>query len=141
MLQRASSRLELHTLRREAHQISSGGAGASYREILAKPAKWYSANMMVLVAALGGSGAVSCSMVEHMDGLATPDHKVSAVRRDGMFQPCHRSDEGLATRDGNRCPRRLARQWIAQHHISGRKFSRAPGPFCEYPLGADIVEN
>jgi hypothetical protein len=24
--------------------------------------------MMVLVAALGGSGAVSCTMVEHMDG-------------------------------------------------------------------------
>jgi hypothetical protein len=55
-------------LRREALQILSGGAGASYREILAKPAEWYSANMTVLVADLGGSGAASCPMVDHMDG-------------------------------------------------------------------------
>jgi hypothetical protein len=44
----------------EALEISSGGAGASYREILAKSAMGCSANKMVLVAARGGSGAVSC---------------------------------------------------------------------------------
>jgi hypothetical protein len=32
------------------------------------PLRWCSVDMMMLVDALGGSGAVSCSMVEHMDG-------------------------------------------------------------------------
>ena len=35
---------------------------------LKNPLRWCSVDMMMLVAALGGSGAVSCSMVEHMDG-------------------------------------------------------------------------
>jgi hypothetical protein len=47
--QRASSMHKLQILRREAHQILSDGAGASYREIFAKPAEWYSANMKVLL--------------------------------------------------------------------------------------------
>src|SRR5665811_1515707 len=40
----------------------------SYREIHEKPMRWCSADMMTLVAALGGSGAVSCPMVDQMDG-------------------------------------------------------------------------
>jgi hypothetical protein len=47
--------LSCRVLRRDALQILSGGAGASYREILAKPAEWYSANMMALVAAMGAA--------------------------------------------------------------------------------------
>ena len=39
-------------LRQEALEISSGGAGASYREIPAKPAEWCSVGMMAQVAAL-----------------------------------------------------------------------------------------
>jgi hypothetical protein len=53
-------------LRREDLQILSGGAGASYREILAKPAN--GTQPMVLVTTLGGSGAVSGPMVDHVDG-------------------------------------------------------------------------
>jgi hypothetical protein len=64
----STSRLELQILWREALQILSGGAGASHREIHENPMRWCSVDVMMLVAALGGSGAVSCSTVEHMDG-------------------------------------------------------------------------
>ena len=35
---------------------------------LQNPLNGYSADMMALVAALGGSGAVACPVVDHMDG-------------------------------------------------------------------------
>jgi hypothetical protein len=38
--------LSCRVQRREALQIMSGGVGASYMEILAKPAEWRSANTM-----------------------------------------------------------------------------------------------
>jgi hypothetical protein len=66
-------------LRREALQILSGGAGASYREILAKPAEWYSANMTVPVADLGGSGAASRPNGRSHGGLPAPARELSRV--------------------------------------------------------------
>jgi hypothetical protein len=39
--------------------------------------------MMVLIAALGGPGAVSCSIVEHMDGYTQLPY---AVNLDGAFK-------------------------------------------------------
>ena len=67
MAQRASSGLKLQNYE-AGNSILSGGPGASHREIREKAAEWCSGIMMALVAALGGSGAVSCPMIERIDG-------------------------------------------------------------------------
>lgn len=43
------------------------------------PLNGYSADMMALVAALGGSSAVSCPMVHHMDGYPLPARDLSQI--------------------------------------------------------------